>query len=62
MSTEPQSNSQSTISESNNSSIPDFQPYIILSQKPFPYNIRNWYPDIPYEKILEKLPNTQYPI
>jgi len=62
MSTEPQSNSQSTISESNNSSIPDFQPYIILSQKPFPYNIRNWYPDIPYEKILEKLSNTQYPI
>ena len=25
--------------------------YQIISDQPFPYNIRSWYPDIPLEKI-----------
>ena len=55
---EPQS-TQNTIEENN---IQENDTYQIISSKPFPLNIRNWYPDIPFEKILEKIPNTQYPI
>ena len=33
--------------------------YQIISDKPFPYNIRSWYPDVPLEKIMEKLTKTQ---
>ena len=54
----PQS-TQNTIEENN---IQENDTYQIISSKPFPLNIRNWYPDIPFEKILEKIPNTQYPI
>ena len=67
MSTEEQIKSQNKIEESNNNNNIQNQdqsdePYKIISQKPFPYNIREWYPDIELEKILEKIPNTQYPI
>ena len=46
---EPQS-TQNTIEENN---IQENDTYQIISSKPFPLNIRNWYPDIPFEKILE---------
>ena len=66
MSTEEQIKSQNKIEESNNNNIQNQdqsnESYKIISQKPFPYNIREWYPDIELEKILEKIPNTQYPI
>ena len=42
--------------EESNFSEPKFQ---ILSEQPFPYNIRSWYPDIPTEKIAEKLSKNQ---
>ena len=47
------------IEESPNQSESQYQ---ILSDKPFPYNIRSWYPDIPLEKITEKLSATQFSI
>ena len=64
MSTEEQIKSQNKIEESNNNNNiqnkdQSNEPYKIISQKPFPYNIREWYPDIELEKILEKIPNTQ---
>ena len=33
--------------------------YQIISDQPFPYNIRSWYPDIPLEKISSKLSKNQ---
>ena len=63
MSTEEEQNTaQNKIEESDTSNISPEKKFNIISDKPFPYNIRNWYPDIPLEKITEKLSDTQYPI
>ena len=62
MSTEnPENNNQNKIEidESPNQAESQYQ---ILSDKPFPYNIRSWYPDIPLEKIKEKISPNQFPI
>ena len=62
MSTEnPQNNNQNKIEIEGSSNQIESQ-YQILSDKPFPYNIRSWYPDIPLEKITEKLSQNQFPI
>jgi mRNA deadenylase 3'-5' endonuclease subunit Ccr4 len=65
MSTEEQKNPQNKIEENNNnttSTEETHEVYQIISQKPFPFNIRDWYPEIELEKIIEKISNTQYPI
>ena len=36
------------------------KPQIILSEKPFPYNIRKWIPEIDVEKIKSKLKHPNY--
>ena len=62
MSTEnPQNNNQNKIEIEGSSNQIESQ-YQILSDKPFPYNIRSWYPDIPLEKITEKITPNQIPI
>ena len=60
MSTEEESNNaQKKIEESDNSNIYPEQKFGIISDQPFPYNVRSWYPDISFEKITETLPNTK---
>ena len=62
MSTEnPENNNQNKIEIEGSSKEIESQ-YQILSDKPFPYNIRSWYPDIPLEKIKEKISPNQFPI
>ena len=62
MSTEKEQNNAQNKIEVEDQNRPTESIYQILSENPFPYNIRSWYPDIPLEKITEKLSNTQYPI